>query len=534
MESRRLLSTVQEFPVAANSNPFSIAAGPDGNLWFTELLANRVGVINPITHVDATFATPTTTSNPNFIAAGPDGNVWFTEPTANSIGVINPVTHAISEFPVKTANAGLQGIAAGPDGRLWFVEGSANQIGAIDPTSHAISEFPITTANAGAFAIAAGPDGDLWFTEGSADQIGTINPTTHAIAEFAIPTASAQPFGIATGPDGGVWFSEFGAGKLGEINPTTHAFSETAVGGQPFGIAAGPDGEVWFTEGSGLLSIDPSTRRVVFAFDPTPNATTRGIATGPDGNLWFADTTGQGIGVVAPTLALSVTAQPPDSVGLNARFGLTVTVDYQQSGLPDVTFNGDVTIALGLNTTGGTLGGTTTVAVHDGVATFSGLTINQAGSGYRIIVSIDPRTTVETTPITVDTLPTIVAEKVAFAGKGPHKHLVGYELVFSTAMDPTRAASTANYTLTQFQRRGRKVISQPVTIRAAYDAAAHRVKLTLAGKPKFADGGKLVVIAQPPGGLTDAEGTPLDGGDKGVPGDDGTFVIGPNGTRISR
>ena len=34
--------------------------------------------------------------------------------------------------------------------------------------------------------------------------------------------------------------------------------------------------------------------------------------------------------------------------------------------------------------------------------------------------------------------------------------------------------------------------------------------------------------------LTDAEGTPLDGGDKGVPGDNGTFVIAPNGTRISR
>ena len=37
---------------------------------------------------------------------------------------------------------------------------------------------------------------------------------------------------------------------------------------------------------------------------------------------------------------------------------------------------------------------------------------------------------------------------------------------------------------------------------AAYDATAHDVTLTLVGKPKFAKGGKLVVVAQPPGGLT--------------------------------
>jgi streptogramin lyase len=543
LESRQLLAGVQEFPVAANSNPFSIVAGPDGNLWFTELLANRVGAINPITHVAATFATPTANSNPNIIAAGPDGNVWFTEPTANNIAVINPTTHAITEFPVPTANAGLEGITAGPDGQLWFAEIAANKIGAIDPATHAITEFAIPTANAGAFAIAAGPDGNLWFTEIGSNKIGTIDATTHAVTEFAIPTASAQPSGIAAGPDGGLWFSEFGAGKVGEINPTTHAFSETAiVGSQPFGVAAGPDGEIWFSDGTNLLTIDPTTRRNGFTSIPTADAMARGISAGPDGNIWFVETSGQNIGVFAPALVPSLTVQPPASVAANAPFGLTITVDYADSGLPDATFEGEVNIALGANTTGATLGGTTTVAAHDGVATFSGLTINQVGGGYRIVVSIDPRTTVLTTPIAVTPStngggtvpPTVVAEEVVLAGKGRRKHAVGYELDFSTAMDPARAASTANYTLTQFQRRGRKLVAHPVAFQAAYDATANSVRLTLAGKPKFARGGKLVVIAAPPGGLTDAAGTPLDGGNQGVPGDDGTFVIALKGTGISR
>ncbi len=78
------------------------------------------------------------------------------------------------------------------------------------------------------------------------------------------------------------------------------------------------------------------------------------------------------------------------------------------------------------------------------------------------------------------------------------------------------------------------MIGQPVAFGAAYDATSRSVTLTLAGRPKFAKGGRLVVVAAPPGGIAGAAGVPLDGGNQGVPGDDGTFVIAPKGTAISR
>ena len=85
-------------------------------------------------------------------------------------------------------------------------------------------------------------------------------------------------------------------------------------------------------------------------------------------------------------------------------------------------------------------------------------------------------------------------------------------------MDPTRAAGLADYALTQTLRRGRKLIAQPVAFRAAYDATAHSVTLTLAGRPKFTKGGRLVVVAAPPGGVTDARGRAAG---RGRPGDAG-------------
>src|SRR2546421_214635 len=85
-------------------------------------------------------------SKPFAIAAGPDGNLWFTDSgSTRAIGMINPTTHAISEFGTANGlNAGSspQGIAAGPDGNLWFTDqGSTPAIGRINPTTHAINEF---------------------------------------------------------------------------------------------------------------------------------------------------------------------------------------------------------------------------------------------------------------------------------------------------------------------------------------------------------------------------------------------------------
>ena len=87
--------------------PAAIAGGPDGNLWFTEYTGNKIGTIDPTTHVITEFALPTANSSPYAIAAGPDGNLWFTEFGGNQIGTINPVTPASSpSTPVPTAGSG--------------------------------------------------------------------------------------------------------------------------------------------------------------------------------------------------------------------------------------------------------------------------------------------------------------------------------------------------------------------------------------------------------------------------------------------
>src|SRR5438128_2059168 len=78
--------TFNEYPLpTGNSQPYGITGGPDGSLWFTEQLGNKIGRITTA-GVITEFPIPTSGAYPGDIAAGPDGNLWFTEYYGNKIG----------------------------------------------------------------------------------------------------------------------------------------------------------------------------------------------------------------------------------------------------------------------------------------------------------------------------------------------------------------------------------------------------------------------------------------------------------------
>jgi streptogramin lyase len=85
----------------------------------------------------AEFPVPTAGGVPNGITAGPDGNLWFTELNADKIGRITPAGEIV-EFPLPTTNSQTLGITAGPDGNLWFAESARNQIGRITPAGQLV------------------------------------------------------------------------------------------------------------------------------------------------------------------------------------------------------------------------------------------------------------------------------------------------------------------------------------------------------------------------------------------------------------
>ncbi len=147
-----------------------------------------------------------------------------------------------------------------------------------------------------------------------------------------------------------------------------------------------------------------------------------------------------------------------------------------------------------------------------------------------------PTTTPTPTPTTTPTptpAPTIVAEHVVTATKGKKKskvHREGFALQFSTAMDAQSAGSAGNYVVTAATikriKRKKVLVYTPVAIRATYDPATQTVTLMLAGRSRFAAGGKITVDYSPPTGVASAAGVALDPSDA-------TFAIGRGGKGIA-
>jgi hypothetical protein len=106
--------------------------------------------------------------------------------------------------------------------------------------------------------------------------------------------------------------------------------------------------------------------------------------------------------VVSPAAAtqLVITTQPPGSVVVNTGFGLVAAVEDAYGNVVTSASN-SVSVALANNPTGARLSGTTRVTASQGLATFTGLSLNKVGSGYTLQVSSRGLTSATTNPFNV-------------------------------------------------------------------------------------------------------------------------------------
>jgi len=289
--------TILEYPTpTANSGPFAIVQGPDGNMWFTESNTgtNKVAKITPAgvitefsvgtnnafpgnivsapdgnlwyadeaAHIGRVTTAGTVTlfaaTDPSAIAVGPDGNLWVTEFNGMKVDVYSTAGTLLHSYASNTnpANLQLEQITAGPDGNMWFDTFSGDNVVKMITGTGATTAFVYSPAIQNVMrGMTAGPDGNVWACASDSNLIARITPAG-TLTMFPLASPNAQPYGIVTGGDGNLYFTEPGVNrttnKIGEITPSgviTEFQIPTALSG-PVLIAAGPSNTIWFTEGS--------------------------------------------------------------------------------------------------------------------------------------------------------------------------------------------------------------------------------------------------------------------------------------------
>ncbi len=296
--------TIYQFSIPVSTNkPRYIAAGSDGNMWFTEFPGNAIARITPagvVTEFPVPTANAFTAELPHIIGAS-DGNLWFTESGATANKIAKSTTSGtITEFATLFAPPPPDqpaGLVDRLDGNIWYVGNGSARVGFLSYSGATAGETSVPTANAGPFGIATAPDNNLYYTEQNVDKIGRITDLFHPQSEITL-TAGTQPKDIVRGPDGNLWFTEYLRGNIGRLSPNSFSVTGefptlTPISG-PWGITVGQDGALWFTEQGSALSIDRigriTTGGTVSEYpSPVTGLALQGIATAPDGSLWFCE-----------------------------------------------------------------------------------------------------------------------------------------------------------------------------------------------------------------------------------------------------
>jgi virginiamycin B lyase len=122
----------------AASEPEGVVAAANGAVFCTD----ATGWILRIARDDSVtrYRVPTADGEPFGIASGPDGAVWFTEFFGGKIGRLDPKTGAVAEFEVPYAQSFPTAIVSGV-ADLWFLDLNGN-VGRVTTTGQ-ISEHPV-------------------------------------------------------------------------------------------------------------------------------------------------------------------------------------------------------------------------------------------------------------------------------------------------------------------------------------------------------------------------------------------------------
>jgi virginiamycin B lyase len=209
----------------ANAFPFGVALDQNHDLWFTELVGNKIGEITPQGSIIELPIPGSGYMEPSGITVDPSGKVWFTLAGTDSIG-----SYYDGSFTIKNLTGVIStpvGIAVDQQGNVWFTQHGPSFISEYNPTNDSLET--ISTSNNSLvsslpYFIHVDQNGNIWFNEHQGNAMSEFIPSSNTLIEYFIPTEVAGAGNIsyaltsALSGNGQPWYTEMLSGKVGTVN----------------------------------------------------------------------------------------------------------------------------------------------------------------------------------------------------------------------------------------------------------------------------------------------------------------------------
>lgn len=362
---------------AGLNHPHGVAIDPNGGLYISDMLNNRVlHYPEGSTIADRVYGQPdftTNNSNPEGVNANSlyhpqgiavDGSGYYVADSSNNRVLHYPPGSTIADFVYGqgtpgnsqanfTSDASGNGAAGLNNPRDVAVDSTGLYVA--DSDNHRVVHY----ARGDPTADRVYGQADFTSTSVQANQ-GLLNPTAATLN---------NPTMVVVDHIGGLYIADRNNNRILYYPPSAQAGGNDPSAVRVYGQ-------------SGFTTRRSSTTASTFN---GPGA----VAVDNTGDLFVLDIFNQR--VLKFVTGLHVTSQPPARAAEGASFRMTVTLQDVGSGIVFTDYTGPVTVQIksDTGTAGATLRGMTTVNAIRGAATFSGLSINRAGSGF-VLTSRSP------------------------------------------------------------------------------------------------------------------------------------------------
>ncbi len=407
---------IQEFLIPTEcSEPVGITVDRNGIVWFAESATRNIGKFDPETKQFEEFPLPDAKKQEKILPVASiwdmkfdkDGNLWFTDVVANAILKFNPerVTFEVFNIPTTTEFKTSYPINFNfdTDGNIWFSEIYGKKIGFLDPsnaqhnTSEGIQEFSASVDLETLGPLAIDNDGNIWFTAITYPVSGKImkfDPVNKSFTTYDLPAGISSPVGIVIDNQRNLWINDHGTSAFFRLDPETNSIttyvtslprpstslalyeecltrpngSSLTCGGLPVSLpywnTIDKQGRIWFNvhQGNSIVVFDPNEETLIEYFVPSQNSEWGscegydepcGIANAlqftlaPDGKVWFTEWSENKIAVLDHNLPLPIKLEIVNkdvvvSQGESSRIELKVTANKKLDSPIEMHISGTI------------------------------------------------------------------------------------------------------------------------------------------------------------------------------------------------
>jgi streptogramin lyase len=195
--------------------PHTLRFDATGRVWFTIAVSNQVGRFDPATGEMIRIDLPQTSDRPALPVYMPygidihpiDGSVWYSSLLANRIGRIDPDSLTVEEF--KPPLIGPRRMRFDKNGTLWIPAYGDSKLVRLDTGTMKYTSYPLPTLSPEEsetpYALGIHPQTqEVWITANMSDRVFRFIPTEERFISYPLPTRGIFLRDMIFTPDGKV------------------------------------------------------------------------------------------------------------------------------------------------------------------------------------------------------------------------------------------------------------------------------------------------------------------------------------------